>query len=183
MNDEALIRRIVNRDDRAAANELVHRYYDEIYRYAYRQSLHSTNPKDAALDLTQEIFVSMLRSLPTFRARKAGFRTWLYQVASSRIIDARRKFRPDEVQLDEEGLYQAGDFTVDLQNRELLQRIEKYMDGQPSETQRVYRLHVYGNMTFAQIAEGMGLSEATVKTKFYRAVKKIREVFGDDYRN
>jgi len=181
MHDERLIRRILRRSDRAAADELVGRYYDEIYCYAYRQSVSTSDPKNMAQDLTQEIFISALGSLSTFNPKKAGFRTWLYQVASSRIIDSRRKFRPDEVQIDETDIYIETDFTIDLQNLELLQKIEEHIETLPSEIQRIFRLHLYSDMTFARIAESMELPESTVKTKFYRTIKKIREVFGNEY--
>jgi RNA polymerase sigma-70 factor (ECF subfamily) len=181
MNDEKLIRRVLHKSDRAAANELISRYYDEIYRYAYRQSVTQADPKHTAQDLTQEIFISVLHSLPTFNPKKAGFRTWLYQVANSRIIDSRRKFRPDEVQIDETEVYVSADFTLDLQNRELLQRIEENISSYPSDVQRIFRLHIYNDMTFTKIAAAMNLPEATVKTKFYRTIKKIKEVFRNEY--
>lgn len=181
MDDNKLIRRVLRGRDRAAANELVERYYDEIYRYAYRQSLDSCDPAQTAMDLTQEIFISVLGSLATFNAKKAGFRTWLYRVANSRIIDARRKFHPDEVQIDETEIFEQADFTVELHNKELLTKIEAYVSNLPSDVQRIFRLHLYGGQTFEQIATDSGLSESTVKTKYYRTVKKIKEVFSDEY--
>ncbi len=165
MDDATMIRRIL-KSDRAAADELVRRYYDEIYRYAYRQSYSQADPKNAAQDLTQDIFISVLHSLPTFNAKKASFRTWLYQVANSRIIDSRRKFRPDDVQIDETRIYMETDITADLHNKMLLDKIEENISAQPSDIQRIFRLHLYGDMTFAQIAAAMDLPEATVKTKF-----------------
>ena len=48
------------RGSRAAAEELIRRYYDEIYRYAFRQ----TGQKETAMDITQEIFIAVLQSLP-----------------------------------------------------------------------------------------------------------------------
>jgi len=188
MNEEKLIRHVL-KGDREAANVLVGRYYDEIYRFAYRQSfggasgMHAGDPKNAAQDLTQEIFISALRSLSTFNPKKASFRTWLYQVANSRIIDSRRKFRPDEVQIDETELYVSSDITVDLHNKELLRKIEEHIGTLPSEIQRIIRLVLYSDMTFAQISKLMEMPEATVKTKFYRAVKKIRSEYGDEYKN
>ena len=177
MNDEKLIRRIVHKSDKAAADELIGRYYDEIYRYAYRQSVNMPDPKNTAQDLTQEIFISMLRSLHTFNSKKAGFRTWLYQVASSRIIDFRRKFRPDEVQIDNADLSSEQDFAVELQNQELINKIEGYISNLPSDVQRVFRLYLYGDMTFAQIAAAMDFPESTVNMMY----KKRRTVLETAY--
>jgi RNA polymerase sigma-70 factor (ECF subfamily) len=171
----------LSKGDRTAANALVERYYDEIYRYAYRQSESRTASMEQAEDLTQEIFISALRSLPTFDRGKASFRTWLYKIASSRIIDAHRKFRPFEVQIDETEIAGNTDIAEETQKRDLLQRIEEHISALPSETQRILRLHLYGDMTFAEIGKAMGLREATVKTKFYRAVQKIKEEFHGEY--
>lgn len=181
MDDSKLIRRILRHRDRAAADALVERYYDEIYRYAYRQSQNHADPKEAAMDMTQEIFISALHALATFNPKKAGFRTWLYQVANSRIIDARRKFRPDEVQIDETEIFIEADFTGELQNKVLLQKIEDYISDLPSDIQRIFRLHLYAERTFPQIARDLDLPEAAVKSKYYRTVKRIKEVFHDEY--
>ncbi|MDR0984681.1 MAG: RNA polymerase sigma factor [Ruminococcus sp.] len=182
MDDVKLIRRVLRSNDRNAANELVGRYYDEIYRYAFRQSIgNNTDTKQAAEDLTQDIFVSALRSLSTFNPRKAGFRTWLYTVANSRLIDSKRKFRPNEVQIDETEIVYEQDFTDEIESQELLRKIVCYIESKPSEIQKIFRLHLWNDFTFAQIAEVMELPEATVKTKYYRILKEIKEVFKDEY--
>ncbi len=181
MDDEKLIRRIVAKCDKAAANTLVQRYYDEMFRYAYRQSVSAADPRESAQDLTQEIFIAALRSLPTYESKKASFRTWLYQVANSRIIDFRRKFHPYEVQIDDTELFAEAEFTEEMQNKALLEKITEHIDTLPSDIQRILRLHLFGEMTFAQIGKAMELQESTVKTKFYRAIHKIKELFRDEW--
>ena len=49
------------------------------------------NDRDAAYDLTQEIFISMLRSIGSYREKLASFRTWLYRIAENKVIDFRRR--------------------------------------------------------------------------------------------
>ena len=68
-----------------------------------------------------------------------------------------------------------------LHNRALLEKVEENISEQSSDIQRIIRLHLYSDMTFKEISGIMDLPEATVKTKFYRAIKKIREEFCDDY--
>lgn len=62
----------------------------------YRQ----TGNKEDSLDLTQEIFISVLRSIKTYRADKASFRTWLYRIATNKIIDQRRKQHPEFLDIE-----------------------------------------------------------------------------------
>lgn len=82
--EEKLIRRIVRRGDRKAAGLLVERYYEEIFFLVARQT---GETRETVLDLTQEIFVSMLRSLPSYDREKAAFRTWLNRIAINKIVD------------------------------------------------------------------------------------------------
>ena len=76
--EQKWIRDIQRRGSRQASDKLVRAYYDEIYRFAHRQLGH----KEDALDLTQNVFLAVLRALPTFDGRKASFRTWLYRIAA-----------------------------------------------------------------------------------------------------
>lgn len=81
--DNQLIRRIKKKQDKKAADELIRRYYREIYAFTYRQ----TGERELALDLTQEIFITVLQGIYAFDEKKAGFRTWAYRVAANRITD------------------------------------------------------------------------------------------------
>ena len=58
--EQKWIRDIQRRGSRQAADKLVRAYYDEMYRFAYRQ----LGRKEDALDLTQTIFLAVLRALP-----------------------------------------------------------------------------------------------------------------------
>ncbi len=64
------------------ADSLVRAYYDEIYIFAARQ----ISDKELARDLTQEIFISMLRSIASYQEKQSSFRTWLYRIATNKII-------------------------------------------------------------------------------------------------
>ena len=179
LDDNALIKRIKRQNDKDAANKLVEFYYDEIYRYAYRQLLN----KDSAMDITQEIFISALRGVPTFDSRKAGFRTFIYRIATNKIIDIKRKTVPEIVQIDNLEIVADTDFEKQLEDKELLLKIDGYVSGLSSELQQIYRMHIYGQLTFAEIGSIKKVSESTVKTKYYRLIKTIREEFSNEYRD
>ena len=70
--EQTWIRAIQRRNSREAAEQLIQTYYDEIYRFVYRQ----TGSKEDAMDLTQSVFIAVLRALPGYRAERASFRTW-----------------------------------------------------------------------------------------------------------
>lgn len=168
------IRAVQKHGSKAAADALVRSYYDEIYVFAYRQ----TGCKEDAMDLTQGIFVAALRSLPRYDKRKASFRTWLYRIAAHKVIDARRRAHPGLVPLDDaEGAAEPGDFPDQVHNRALLDQIEAYISRFDPRAQAAFRLHLFGERTFPQIAAILEEPEAAVKSRYYRLLARIRKEF------
>ena len=94
------------------------------------------------MDLTQNIFLAVLRALPSYDPKKAAFRTWLYRIAANKVIDARRRFRPSVTPLEETELSIQEDFVSQIHDRELLGRIEDYVAGLPPLLQAVFRLRL-----------------------------------------
>ena len=176
MDQEAKwIRAVQRRGSREAAEKLIERYYDEIYVFAYRQ----TGSKEDAMDLTQTIFLAVLRAIHAFDGRQASFRTWLYRIAANKVIDQRRKYRPVQLPIDEREPPAPEDFTLRLQDRVLLEQIEDYVAGLDPRLQQIFRLRLYGERTFPEIAAILDQSEAAVKSQYYRLLRRLREEFQD----
>ena len=174
--ESGLIRRIQRYGSRKAADLLVRGYYEEIYVYVFRQ----TGNCDDAMDLTQEIFIAALQSIGRYDSKKSAFRTWLYAVATHKVIDRRRAERVTLLPLEDDAAQEAPDELARLDDAALLRRIEGYVSGFDEETQTVFRLHIYDERSFREIAESLNMPEASVKTRYYRLQKRIREEFGND---
>lgn len=172
--EQKWIRDIQRHGSRQAAERLIDAYYDEIYRFAYRQ----VGNKEDAMDLTQNIFLAVLRALPSYDRRKAGFRTWLYRIAANKTVDARRRAGPVAVPIEELELPVTEDFVLGVQDRVLLERIEAFVAGLDPGVQAVFRLHLYGEKPFPEIAEILRQSESTVKSQYYRLLGRLRKEFG-----
>ena len=129
------------------------------------------------MDLTQNIFLTVLRALPSYDPRKAAFRTWLYRIAANRVIDARRRSRPADTPLEEAELPIQEDFVSQIHDRELLERIESYVSGLDPGIQAVFRLHLYGEKSFPEIAAILDQSESAVKSQYYRLLGRLRKEF------
>lgn len=175
--EQRWIRRIQRQQSQKDADALVRKYYNEIYAYAYRQ----VGSRETALDLTQEIFISVLRSLQTYDPSRAAFRTWLYRVATNKVIDFRRRSVPPALPLDSLELPDEQDFAAQAEQKGLLSDIERYVSALDPGTQQVYRLRLYGEYTFPEIAAMLGEPEATVKSRYYRLMQTLRKEFRDAY--
>ena len=171
------IRDIQKRRAGDSADLLISAYYDEIYVYAYKQ----THDKETAMDLTQDIFVAMLCSINLYDAGKSSFRTWLYKIATNKVIDFKRRARPGAVPLDDVEIPVDIDYEALSANRDLIAKIEGYVSCLAPERQEVFRLKVFGDLTFAQIADMLQKPESSVKSIYYRLISELRREFDDEY--
>lgn len=175
--DQKWIRSILRRGSKTAADSLVRAYYDEIYVFICRQ----TDSREDALDLTQECFLSALRSLHSYDPKKAGFRTWLYHIAANKVIDLHRRSKPVFVPLEEQELSSEDDFTTRIQNKELLNSVESFISGMDPAIQEVFRLHVYAEYSFPEIAAASGQPESKIKSQYYRLIAQIKKNLSEQF--
>ena len=177
--EQRLIRKIQNSGDRAAADTLVRGYYDEIHRFMRKQ----ISDGDAALDLTQEVFISVLRSISRYDPKKgAGFRTWLYKIATDKTVDYFRSRNPRRVEIlpiDDVQPIDETDFTLRFEERDFSERVCDYVNTLPPDTQKIFRLHIFGGYTFMAIAQQMDMPEGSVKSKYYRLINLLRKEYAD----
>lgn len=64
-----------------------------------------------------------------------------------------------------------------IENDEFYSRLKNYITMFDDENQRIFSMKFFQEYTFAQIADVMKLSESTVKSKYYRLLKKIKTEF------
>lgn len=162
----------------SAWNTLVRRYEGQVYNF----SLRFTGNVDDALDLMQEVFLGMYRNLDEFRGQ-AQLSTWLFRVAHNKAIDLarRRSVRPVlNAQADYDELQELGSDqpTPDeqLEARQGDDRVRVLLSQLPIAQRMVVELKIYQELTFDEIADLSGISANTAKTRFYTALKKIREL-------
>lgn len=171
-DDNELIKKIKQRH-KPSAEQLISRYYDEIYVFIYKQIFE----KQDAMDITQEVFVRVLKSLSGFDPKKSSFRTWLYRVAASTVTDSRRKSakRPETVDIDSIPITSEEDFEARLENRDFAGYILELILKEDKLSQEIFRLKLFAEQTMAQIAKTLEIPESTVKSKYYRLLSKLRK--------
>ena len=162
-----------------AWRQLVERHESRIYNLGYRLMGNSED----AMDLTQEVFLGVFRSLQRFRG-EANFRTWLFRIAHNKAVDLNRKKKlliltgglDENSGCDDLGLRARPETEPDhdlaaLQsNRQALELLSRV----PLEQRLVVELKIYQSLTFEEIAQMQEISVNTAKTRFYAALKKMR---------
>ena len=170
------IRKARKKSDSQEAGELISFYYREIYAYVYKQTIN----KELAIDLTQEIFLNMLESIHHYDENKAAFRTWLYKIATYRLVAYyRSKFYKYERLSEEleEDVTEVEDFAFSIENRLELERINDFISRLESINQQVFRMKIFGEYSFLEISNSLKIPESTAKSKFYTVLKQVRKHF------
>jgi RNA polymerase sigma-70 factor (ECF subfamily) len=178
-DDEKLIRRIRRTGSERDKERLILAYYDEIFVYAFRQ----TQDRELALDLTQEAFIAAIRGIESYDSGKASFRTWLYRIATNKVIDYRRGAvarRERAVPLPEDTGAEA-EVALDeiVEGLRIAEAVDEKLMGYPPAVQEIFRLRVYGEYGFSEIARVTDRPEASVKTTYYRLIHRLRKELGE----
>jgi RNA polymerase sigma-70 factor (ECF subfamily) len=171
INEEALARQ-AQQGDREAFLKLYDLYLHKVYN-----RVKSKVPHQYAEDVTQEIFIAVIRSLDGFEQR-SRFSTWLFTIVNRQIADFYRQRYPvaerQAVSLDQvESLRIAADNPpADSDERVLIQNA---LNRLPEHYQDVILMRFADGLTFAEIAEQRGQSLEAVKSLYRRAIQTLRE--------
>jgi RNA polymerase sigma-70 factor, ECF subfamily len=161
--------------------ELVRRYQRPISAYVYRM----VGNYDAALDLTQEIFIKVYASLSRYRS-EFKFSTWIYKIAHNAAVDhLRRKSAREQsiVNGTEEDHYElpiAGRTLspeLESEGKERRAEIETVVCSLPAAHRELIVLRHSQDLTYEEIAEVTGLPLGTVKNRLFRAREMMRQQF------
>lgn len=182
MQSEAELVRLARQGDESAFALLVEQNQSRIYNLALRMT---RNPDDAA-ELTQEAFLNAWRGLSKFQG-ESSFSTWLYRLTSNLCIDfLRREKRRSGLSMtvsldDEEEGRQAdvpdGRFSPEqsAERREVQELIRAGLRSLSEEHRRVLVLRELDGLSYAEIAQLLGLEEGTVKSRIARARLALRK--------
>lgn len=173
MAEEAALTRRAQSGDQAAFATLVQRYSGAVFNQAYRM----LNDVHEAEDAVQEVFLRAFRRIDSFDPERR-FVTWLLSIGSNYCIDRLRRRRGTRLDLDDVAVWlPSGDPGPERhalldERRAAVQRALQRL----SETYRsVTVLRYWHDLSYLEIAEALGLSEATVKTRLHRARKQLAE--------
>ncbi|HBH08822.1 MAG TPA: RNA polymerase sigma-70 factor [Rikenellaceae bacterium] len=158
---------------------------DSLFRLYYRPlcvyALHYLKDKDQIEDLVQEAFTAYWMK-ETADAVIDNPRAYLYTAVRNRCIDAIRRQRRQDVDLDsleeeilpvEDDVVISDEEAVDNSLREA--RIWSAIDRLPAKRRRIFLMSRRDGMKYSEIAGALGLSENTVRNQVSRALDAIRQ--------
>ena len=175
-DENRLVNLVKTKKDRKAADRLVSKYYDDVYSYIYCQ----LGNVDDAMDLTHEAFLSFLQNIGKYDPEKSGLRTWLHSIATNKVIDFRRKNKTICIDIEDIELPDGMDYLKQIEDKEMLSEIDEFVRNTDEESEKIFRMRLYRNLSFADIGAALGISEGNSRLKYHRIIEKIRKEFGNE---
>ncbi len=164
MTEEYLLRR-AKEGNKDALDNLIRRYYDQIYAYCF----HHTNDSGAAEDLCQDTFVSMLEHIGEYKHYNK-FLNFLYVIAGNKCKDYFKKKKPiymDEMPKKEQG----GQIQSELEEGIVIKQL---VNGLPEELREVIILRFYMELRYQDIAKILQISNSLVKYRVKKAISYLQ---------
>ncbi|MEO8938683.1 MAG: RNA polymerase sigma factor [Burkholderiaceae bacterium] len=171
-----------------AAFEVIMRRHN---RLLFRTARSILRDDDDAKDALQESYLRAWRSFSGFRA-EAKVSTWLVRIVMNEAIGRLRSRRsqviPMEASIDIDAAHEEPDVEDDVDRGperiamrgELRHLMEKRIDALPDVFRTVFMLRGVEEMSVEETATALGIPEATVRTRFFRARSLLREGLSRD---
>ena len=177
--DGELVRTAVSGRE-SAFEELVRRYQRPIASYVYRM----VGDYDAALDLTQEVFIKVYNSLSRYRS-EFKFSTWIYKIAHNTAIDHLRRHTVRDQIMTADGVGPGSEIAIESrrltpeqesEREERRSEIESVVQSLPAAYRELIVLRHSHDLSYDEIAEVTGLPLGTVKNRLFRAREAMRDL-------
>jgi RNA polymerase sigma factor (sigma-70 family) len=155
---------------------LFERYHVRLFNFFLRL----TADRPLSEDLTQELFLRILKYRHTFRG-ESKFSTWMYQIARNLHIDQLRSRRP-EVPLDDLFEEKPSPQPCPAQNAESRQEADllaRALERLPLRKREVLLLSRFQNLKYQEVARLLECSVENVKTLVHRSLKELRHHYLD----
>jgi len=178
--EAALIQRCAARDEDACAQVVT-----EHQRMVYQLSLNLLGDHNEALDLSQEVFLRVFRTIQRFRGQSA-LRTWIYRIAVNQARNRqrwwRRRYKAFQVSLDDHvrdhgelpSTANGGSPERVYSQKEAAEQLRVALDRLPFEQRTALVLRKIDELSYEEIGYSLGIAVGTVKSRLARAREALR---------
>lgn len=161
--------------DTSAFDELMAAHEDRVFGICLRM----LRDREAALDVTQETFLTVFRKADRYKAQ-AAFSTWLYRVTVNACYDHLRRTKRRKADALPEGFDPADPKAGDpLESVEVRPDIEAALGELPEEFRSAVVLVDLQGLGIDQTAEILGVPSGTVKSRVFRGRRQLAELLGN----
>ncbi len=160
-------------DEKAAV-----RLYEKLASKTFGFFMNRLASREAAEDLTQDVFIKLLDHIDSFDERKGNFVVWFWQVARNSAIDYYRKKREDslsdvgEVRL---AAYTAENYAALLDAKIKSEAVRGFVSSLDEDEKDLFELRFIAENSYSELSEILGKSEGSLRVAVSRLKQKIKK--------
>jgi RNA polymerase sigma-70 factor (ECF subfamily) len=166
--DRTLVERCLG-GDTEAFRPLVERYHRSLYGVAVRM----LGNREDARDATQNAFVKAYRGLSTYDPSYRFF-SWVYRILVNECLNELRARKP--MTALSESLVQPGTPAEAVQASESRRAVRRAVLQLPPEQREVIVLRHFGGLSYAQMADTLGIPESTVRSRLFGGRQRLLDM-------
>ncbi|WP_342779080.1 RNA polymerase sigma factor [Paenibacillus hemerocallicola] len=164
-------------DPEALLNDLMQTYGEDVWKYA----CFLTKRREAADDIAQDVFWKAYRHLPSFRG-ECSVKTWLLRITRRTALNYLRSAFVRKVMLAglfvPSGSHRSAEHAA--MDRQAERDVWEIVLGLPGKYREVIVLDAHYELSYKEMADLLGISEGTVKSRLHRARAKVERKLKED---
>lgn len=178
-SSEKLVKEILKGNE-SAMELLVKRHYDMVQKFIYR----FIGDYNLSYDMTQEVFIKMMKNIHRFKFEEGSFESWLLKIASNHCKDYFKsnsyKQRTESSNVENLELSN-NEIIIDiLEKNEKRKVIKKAVDELPMLQREAVILKYYHDLKIKEISSLTGNNENTVKSRLFNGIKNLKKLIGGE---
>lgn len=177
--DEKLIQELLQGNE-SAMEILVKRYYDLVHSFIYR----NTSDYNIAYDITQDVFIKMMKNIDKYQIENGKFKSWLLKIAVNTTKDYFRtniyKQRTQSHDISNQEIEDTTNVVDILSKKEEAIKIKEAIENLPKLQKEAVILKYYNDLKIKEISYITGKNENTIKSRLFNGVKNLKRLLGGD---
>lgn len=175
--DKKLIKEILKGNE-SAMEILVKRHYDLVYSYIYR----TTNDYNIAYDITQDVFIKMMKNIDKYNLENGKFKSWLLKIAVNTTKDYFKsktyKQRIESYDIENHQIEDTSNVIDIVSKKEEAIKIKEAVENLPSLQREAIFLKYYSDLKIKEISNITGDNENTIKSRLFNGIKNLKKLLG-----
>jgi RNA polymerase sigma factor (sigma-70 family) len=174
MNDWQLLENYAAKNSEEAFRALVERYAGMVYHAALRQ----TGNADAAEEAAQVVFIALAQKAGAI-PRQATLYGWLFRATRFAVLNLARKNANRRRREQEAFVMQPSIEPNEADSiwERITPHLNDALDKLPAADRELVMIRFFGNKSYTDVAEVLGVSEETARKRLSRAIERLREIF------
>ena len=157
-------------DENTDIAHIFKKYNELIYRYIY---IRVNFNKAIAEDISQEVFLRVLKSIDSFDVSKSSLKNWIFTIARNLVIDFYRRKKPEP--LSERALENNQPEDTDNEERILYREILEELSNLTEDEKDLITLYYIEDFSIDEISKIIGKKYTATKVSIYRALDKLKQ--------